>query len=286
MVEVRSIIAQTYLELIRVWTVNHNGVWLFNRVESAGVQVETKFARRAWKSKSKSLVKGGNSPEKAALEAISGKDSYFRSEAKNDILARIAQHKSRGIDNWHFRKYKYMLCFDKPVYEALTMLAECYRERYGDLPSYTNLSKIILVKDVKSKTAAANLDASDTSKLVKSIKDVKSKTAAANLDASDTSKLVKSIKDGIKSFLHSEYDWQRPPSSITDGLYGTKQIVLPTGDIKLSLDEKETKLNEIASKTDCRIRITDEKFDDHLFSITGRKEALTFATSLLKEALL
>jgi len=262
MVEVRSIIAQTYLELIRVWTVNHNGVWLFNRVESAGVQVETKFARRAWKSKSKSLVKGGNSPEKAALEAISGKDSYFRSEAKNDILARIAQHKSRGIDNWHFRKYKYMLCFDKPVYEALTMLAECYRERYGDLPSYTNLSKIILVKDVKSKTAAANLD------------------------ASDTSKLVKSIKDGIKSFLHSEYDWQRPPSSITDGLYGTKQIVLPTGDIKLSLDEKETKLNEIASKTDCRIRITDEKFDDHLFSITGRKEALTFATSLLKEALL
>ena len=103
----RSIIAQTYLEFVRIWTVNHSGEWLFNRVESAGIQVETKFARRASKSQSKLLVKGGNSPEKAALEAISGKDSFFRSEEKNDILARIAQHRSRGMDNWHFRKFEY-----------------------------------------------------------------------------------------------------------------------------------------------------------------------------------
>ena len=132
-------------------------------------------------SHSKSLVKGGNFPEKAALEAISGKDSFFRSEEKNDILARVAQHSSRSIDNWHFRKYEYMLCFDKSVYETLVMLAKCCKEKHGDLPSYASLSKIILVKDVKLETAAANLD------------------------VGDTSKLVKSIKDGIKSFLTAEY---------------------------------------------------------------------------------
>ena len=142
------------------------------------------------------------------------------------------------------------------------MFAKCCKEKYGDLPSYASLSKIILVKDVKLETAAANLD------------------------AGDTSKLVKSIKDGIKSFLNTEYNWQRPPTSIMDGPFRTKQIVLPIDDIKLSLDEKETKLNGIASRTNCRIRVTDGKFDSQLFSVTGRKEALPLATSLLKEAVL
>ena len=142
------------------------------------------------------------------------------------------------------------------------MLAKCCKENYGDLPSYACLSKIILVKDVKLKTAAADLD------------------------AGDTSKLVKSIKDGIKSFLNTEYNWQRPSVSIRDGPFRTKQIVLLIDDIKLKLDEKETKLNEIASRTNCRIRVIDEKSDSQLSSVTGRKEALPFATSLLKEAVL
>ena len=142
------------------------------------------------------------------------------------------------------------------------MLAKCCKERYGGLPSYASFSKIILVKDVELKTAAANLD------------------------ASDTSKLVKSIEDGIECFLKTEYNWRSPPFSITEGPFRTMQIVLPIDDIKLSLDEKETKLNEIALKTGCRIRVTDEKFDGQLFSVTGRKEALSLAISLLKEALL
>ena len=142
------------------------------------------------------------------------------------------------------------------------MLAKCCKEKYGDLPSYACLSKLILVKDVKLKTAAADLD------------------------AGDTSKLVKSIIDSIKSFLNTEYNWQRPPVSIRDGPFRTKQIVLLIHDIKLSLDEKEIKLNEIASRKSCRIRVTDEKFASQLFSVTGRKETLPVATSLLKGTVL
>ena len=155
-----------------------------------------------------------------------------------------------------------MLCFDKSVYETLVMLAKRCKEMHGDLPSYATLSKIILVKDIKLKTAAANLD------------------------VGDTSKFVKIIKDGIRSFLTAEYNCQRPPVFITAGPFRTKQIVLPNDDIKLSVDERNTKWNEIASRTNSRIPITDEKFDSQLFSVTGPKEALPFAASLLKEAVL
>ena len=207
-------------------------------------------------------MKGGNAPESAALKAISGKESYFRSEEKNDIMARIAEHRSRGIDNWHFRKYEYMLCFDKPVYETLTTLAKCCKNKYGDMPSYANLSKIILLKDIRLKDAAADLS------------------------TNDTSRLVNSIKNGIKDFLDKEYHWKRPPLSITDGPFRTKQIVLRSINLKSSLAENEIALNDIAARTDCRIRVTDEKFDSQLISITGDKEALAYASSLITRALL
>lgn len=248
---------------MRVWTVNNGGEWLFNRVESAGVDVETKFAKRARKSQAKSLVKGSQPPEKAALEAISGTESFFRSEEKDAILERVAQHRSRGIDNWHFRKFEYMLCFDRSVYITLKEMAESCKKMYGDMPSYANLSRIILVKDVK-------LD-----------------TALSELSVKEQEEFVGSIKSGIKTFLRTELGWQRPPLPMVGGPFRTKQIVLRNDDIKLSLDEKEIKLDEIAQRTGCRIRVTDEKFDGQLFSISGpERAALSLAASLLNKAFL
>ncbi len=256
----RSIIAQSYLELVRVWTVNNSGEWLFNRVESAGVRVETKFSRRCLESQPKFLVKGGKAPDSDALEAIFDKKSHFQSKESDDILARIAQHRSRGLDNSQFRKYEYMLCFDESVYKNVTHLAECCKKEYGHMPSYATLSKVILLKDVRLKSAMANLS------------------------ADDTTRLVNSIKDSIKSFLKTEYHWKRPPLSITEGPFRTKQLSLPNLNMNLSPAEKEAKLSDISTKTGCRIRITDERLDAQLFSITGRKEALSFASSLIKEA--
>ena len=69
-------------------------------------------------------MKGENAPERAAFEAISRQSSYIRSEEKDDILERVAQHRSRGIDSRHFRKYEYMLCFDTSVYESVNTLAK------------------------------------------------------------------------------------------------------------------------------------------------------------------
>ena len=155
-----------------------------------------------------------------------------------------------------------MLCFDKSVYETLTALAKCCKKKYGDSPSYANLSRIILIKDIRLKAAAANLA------------------------VDDMSRMVESIKDGIKSFLEREYHWTRPPLPIDGGPFRTKQIVLYRINTKLDRAEKEARLNGVSTRTDCRIRVTDEKFDAQLLSITGRREALPFAVSLLKEALL
>ena len=207
-------------------------------------------------------MKGGNAPERAALKAISGNSPYLRSEEKDDILERVAQHRSRGIDSRHFRKYEYMLCFDRLVYESVTTLAERFQKSYGNSSSYADLPKIILIKDIRLKDSAANLD------------------------TDSITKMVESIKDGIKSFLELKYHWNRPPFSITDGPFRTKQIVLRNVALKRSPANVKAKLDEISTKTNCSIKVTDERFDFQLFSVTGRPNALPVALSLLREALL
>jgi len=57
--------------------------------------------------------------------AISGPEPYFQSEEKNDVLARVAQHQSRKLNNIHLRRYEYMVSFDKLVHEMLSTLARC-----------------------------------------------------------------------------------------------------------------------------------------------------------------
>ena len=209
------------------------------------------------------LKRGGVPPESAALKAIAGNDSYFRSEEKDDILARISEHRSRGIDNWHFRKYEYMLCFDKHAFEALNVLAQCCKERYGNNPSYASMAKIVLLKHVRLNDAAANLS------------------------GEETWKMVEDIKNGIEGFLQTKYHWGNLSCSMSDGPFRTKQITLPTDyNIKYGSSQREAKLNDIATRTGCRIRVTDERFDHQLFSITGPKKALPLATSLLKDSLL
>ena len=60
--------------------------------------------------------------------------------------------------------------------------------------------------------------------------------------------------------------------------------VLPNLGVEPGAAETEAKLNDMSIKVDCRIRLTDGKFDSRLFSIAGLKEALPFASSLIREA--
>lgn len=252
-IQVRSIIAQTYLELVRVWTVNLTGTWLFNRVESAGVQIATRFSSKHLPGP---LEPGNQPPNETALNSIAG----FGSAEKQDILARIRRHRSRGIDDWHFRKYDYMLCFNKSAYDRLQVLAASCKEKHAGDPSYPTPARIIPVSNLILNSPIENLDKKEV--------DI----------------LVQTIRDGIKNFLKQEFGWVRPQGSILDGPFRTKQIVLrPAKIMCLDPTDLDAELHSIAIRTECRIRITDARFDSQLVSITGREEALPFAVSLLKE---
>lgn len=194
------------------------------------------------------------------MKAIAGKESYFGSAEKQDILARIKSHRSRGIDDWHFRKYDYMLCFNKSAFDKLQVLALRCKEKHARDPSYATPAKMILISDLILRQSIEKLSKKDV--------DI----------------LVDKIKVGIKDFLTGEFGWTRPQGGILNGPFRTKQIVLPPAKItRLEPTELDAELHSITTRTECRIRITDAWFDRHLVSITGREAALPLAVSLLKE---
>lgn len=242
---------------MRVWTANLTGTWLFNRVESAGVQIATRFSSKHLPGP---LETGREHPKDATLKAIAGKDNYFGSAEKQDILARIQRRRSRGIDEWHFRKYDYMLCFNKSAFDTLHVLAARCKEKHSGDPSFATPARIILVSDLILQKAIEKLDKKEV-----------------NI-------LVETIKAGIKNFLTEELGWTRPQGGILNGPFRTKQFVLPPAKItRLDSTELDAELHKITTRTECRIRITDAYFENQLVSITGRKEALPLAVSLLKE---
>lgn len=232
------------------------GVWLFNRVESAGVQIATQFSSKHLPGP---LRLGGEAPNDTALRAIAGDGKSVSSE-KRDILVRIQKRHSRGIDEWYFGKYDYMLCFNKSAFDKLQVLAARWKEMHANDPLYATPARIILISDLILQTSIEKLG--EKERLV----------------------LVNTIKAGISGFLTREFHWTKPQGRIVDGPFRTKQIILPSVKIKrLEPTELDAELHNIATRTKCRIRITDAWFQKQLASITGRQEALSLAISLLKE---
>lgn len=226
-------------------------------MESAGVQIATRFSSRHLPGP---LEPGDEYPREAALKAIAGKDNYFGSSEKEDILARIKRHHSRGVEEFHFRKYDYMLCFNKSAFDKLQVLAARYNEKHASNPSYATPARLILVSDLIMPTAIEKMG------------------------KKDIHILVDSIKVGIKDFLTRELGWTRPQGGILNGPFRTKQIVLPPAKITgLEPTKLDAELHNIITRTECRIRITDALFQHQLVSITGREEALPLAVSLLKQ---
>ena len=155
-----------------------------------------------------------------------------------------------------------MLCFDKSVHETLTALAHSYQKRSRNPPSpATAQSKIILATDIRLEDAAADLH------------------------PDDASRLAASVTSGVDRFLETELHWSKPPLPIDGAPFRTKQIVLPRLGGALDPAQKEAKLSEISERTACRIRVTDERFDAQLVSVTGPREALAEAVALVEEAL-
>ena len=111
----RSVMAQTYLEFVRSWTMNTQKQWIFKHVESVGVLTASSFTKTIVEAEGLQTVKANAPVPFSAIDAIAGDESHFRTkdwpDEKETILKRVREHKSQGLSQPHFERYEHIICF-------------------------------------------------------------------------------------------------------------------------------------------------------------------------------
>lgn len=247
--------AQTYLELLRSWTANtsESGRWLFERVGTAGVDVETRLSTAA--GPAGAVYKVGQPAQTVGLGTMAYR--FGDTRERRDIVTRVSRQTSRGLLVRHFYDIDWLLCFDRYTHEKLQrMQAIAESER----PSAT-VSQIIPLLGGQWRTG---------------------------LMAGDSGAVRKAggeMKGLVRQFLVEKLAWEVPVIGIQQGPRRTVQLVLPSKARAFSRD-KGAKLRELREKTGCEMRMTFEgRNSDKLLSITGPKEKLEAAEQLVHQYL-
>ena len=255
----RSVIAQCYLELVRTWTANNTGHWLFDRAGSGGIWVNTDFSKVALKKyATKPFLHTHVPASDAAITALAGPSGYFASidgpKEKETILNRIRKHSSTGIRKGSFTTFDYILCFDKYTRTSLEELYG-YAQKLGSNGGPPFKAKIVMLRNVNQINSKATPD-------------ILIKTATQ-------------VKVAIQRFLKTELNWSRPSGGLgmTGGPFRTKEIIVPEKKKELVM----SKLNDIVKQSGCRIHVTiSHSLHGQLVSIIGPMEALPLATTLVQ----
>jgi len=244
-----------YLELVRIWTLNTSGRWLFDRVISAGTHISTGHNKPLLEKLSLPTRAGGDTVESGAIDAVAGR-TWHNSGEKTAIITRMRRHRKRGIDEWRFRHYEYMLCFDQSSFNVVHALKEACKKKHANNSADADLAKVRLIADLPMENTVGSLR------------------------KEEVDKLVENVKTSIKGFLRGEMQWTEPTQGIKNGPYRTVQIVLPTKKVMPMLGGL---LGEIKRKTECRIWVTYYQNDEKkLLTVTGQKDTVNVAISLLQ----
>lgn len=100
-----STVAHAYLELVRAWTVNNGGPWLFHRVDSAGIDIDTAFRRGPGKlAEDTKLIPGGKPCSMLALNGLFEDGSYFRTDDHPREKQSIFERAGNTQTSWHTRR--------------------------------------------------------------------------------------------------------------------------------------------------------------------------------------
>lgn len=238
--------AQTYLELVRVWTMNTQKRWLFERVHSVGIRVPTELTKATLevdkldKAKAKKVVKA------TPITALGGDESYFKTKDPNEketILTRMREHSTVGLFDYHFETFEYILCFDK-------------------------VTKILLEK--MKKLAEASLQAKDPQAVVKSNIYQLNCGSLDNDEDENVENLRKTagkMKIAIKGFLKANFKWEKPAIAISEGEWRTLQVLV-SEEVKKKVKE-DGKLKEVSKKKGVKIMIGRDAGGKFLISISG-----------------
>ena len=249
----RSVIAQAYLELIRTWTANTNGQWLFKEADSAGCWVESEFTKTHKDQILQPLEVPKTDPENKGLKAIAAR-THYGSREKDEILERLQKRTTRGIGDKYFQYWDYILCFDESTERLLYTLKAC-----------------------AAKTMSAG--ASQKADIVR-LPGTQWRVCGKIEDT------IELIKLAVKSWLRKDVGWMEPPrgQNIKRGLYRSREFVVWEKNIGAVLGKGGSKIEDIRTRSKCEIRITDARhLQGRLVSITGPQDALPKAEALIRE---
>ncbi|RDL39898.1 uncharacterized protein BP5553_04238 [Venustampulla echinocandica] len=257
----RSIITQTYLELVRSWTMNTQKTWLFNRVHSAGTYIPTKFTKEHIGVKDPSTLPVAGIPaSKAAISEVAGPEYYFWSknpDEKDTILERMRHHKSCGLEQRHFQQFDYILCFDEGSQKWLEKM------------------KAIAVKNTKTAKGKP------PPKVISNIHYLKGSEEFGAASKKTLHEVSEKIKVATKAFLTSEFGWERSHLGIAQGQWRTLQFI-----VSKEVSEKIVKIDkELKSEIEAmnwRVHTCTEYLDKTvLVSVSGPREMLEMASKMI-----
>jgi hypothetical protein len=244
--------------------------WIFNRVESAGYLVEdhapeksplATLACKYLELEKSDIVPLGSPPSKAAAKAITS----WKSSERDDVVERIQKHRTRGVDYWHLKKSDYILVFDKESAKTVEYLKNWTAENKCDTGEVR--AKVIKLYRYGNKVALPDPVSS-----------------SGKVDQND----LENIKEALRDFVTARLGWTRPPDKhISKGPWRSRQLEMESREIspqdKKRGEENQRKLDECEGKTDCLVRITDNRADTgQLVSITGPKANLDLAEEILR----
>ena len=255
-----SIISQAYLELVRAWTANLGGPWIFSRVDSAGLTIDSAFRRGPGKlAEDEVLSPGGNPCSAKALDALYGNRRYFQTEdypnEKGEIFKRVKRHRRRGIREEDFTRYNYIICCEKSTTEKLKTLSERAQKEH---PNEPNKAQIINIG-----------------------------TPSTQIQNQPLENIVEQVPSLIKTFLKDKLSWIRPDGAIANGPSRTVFFhVQSRKERDALLKNNASGLDKLQVETKCKIAIAWHNKDlGWLVSVTGPGNVLRSArTSILEFA--
>ena len=248
---VRSILAQTYLEIMRVGTAiryPYPGRWLFKRVDSAGIEI--------------GAVRGMAAIQKGIYKLVKPyEQTPFAIAEISRVGALMKSYGSFAFTKSDLMTYQYILSFE-PVVDLIKKMREDLRKHN---PNVT-LAQIVTLEGCQNIA-----------------------THECMQDERNTDILIESIKEAVKRFVRQPpFNWS--PSIYTNEMkYRILHFATNSACLKYLIPGAEEllqggqKLKEIENKTKCSIKVTRRRgVQDHsiLVSIIGPQERLNEAVSL------
>jgi len=249
----RSVFAQAYLELLRIWLADtrENRSWLFKDISSAGCFVSSDFSRKH----SKLFPKGASSlfmtkqeRNNLALSAYD-KQGTFEGAEKRAVMARVGNRRIRGLRGSDFQK-SFILCFDKATFELLKLLRQAASNDANGAPQIAQIHLVEIGSDMHK-----------------------------------AEKEMKAAKERLRGWATKYLGWKEPSISAKGGFWRTKQILIPDAGLHALLREKENRLTALKKESDCDYHFSSETEEGmRLVSIVGKKDRLDEAATKILES--